>query len=82
MGWVAERRSRKVALASSHHRLYRQLTEIFRTDLPVAILYPLTTPFVANRRLHGLSTPYRIPVGGEHGVRVDRGGGGRAIVVA
>jgi len=39
-------------------RIYRQLAQIFRRDMPVTILYPLARFTVAHRRLRGLSSPY------------------------
>ena len=40
-------------------RIYGELMEIFRTDLPVTILYPFVGVSVTHRRLRGLSTPWR-----------------------
>jgi len=39
-------------------RIYRELAEIFRRDLPITILYPYAGFTVAHRRLRGLSSPY------------------------
>ena len=48
----------------ANDQIYREVMEIFRADLPVTFLFPATALCVAHRRLHGLSTPYRIPVAG------------------
>ena len=40
-------------------RIYAELMEIFRADLPVTMLYPIVGVTVAHRRLRGLSTPWR-----------------------
>jgi peptide/nickel transport system substrate-binding protein len=39
-------------------RIYRELAEIFRRDMPITILYPYASFAVAHRRLRGLSSPY------------------------
>ena len=39
-------------------RIYSELAEIFRRDMPVTILYPYARFTVAHRRLRGLSSPY------------------------
>ena len=40
-------------------RLYGRLTEIFRTDLPVTRLIPMSRDWFVHRRIRGLSTPFR-----------------------
>lgn len=40
-------------------RIYRELTEIFRADVPVTFLVPAVGNDVAHRRIRGLSSPYR-----------------------
>jgi peptide/nickel transport system substrate-binding protein len=40
-------------------RLHRELAAITQRDLPVLILYPVATHAVADRRLRGLSSPWR-----------------------
>ncbi|MFQ5739638.1 MAG: peptide ABC transporter substrate-binding protein [Acidobacteriota bacterium] len=40
-------------------RVYQQLREIFRTDMPVTFLFPRMGTTFAHRRLHGLSSPWR-----------------------
>ena len=40
-------------------RIFRELTEIFRADLPVTTLFPSPKTTVAHRRIQGLSTPFR-----------------------
>jgi peptide/nickel transport system substrate-binding protein len=40
-------------------RLYRQLTEFFRVDMPVTRLIPWSNEWFVHRRIHGLSTPFR-----------------------
>jgi peptide/nickel transport system substrate-binding protein len=40
-------------------RIYGELMEIFRADMPVTFLYPPVGLTVAHRRLRGLSTPWR-----------------------
>jgi peptide/nickel transport system substrate-binding protein len=40
-------------------RIYRELMEIFRRDVPVTFLHPVIRTFIAHRRLRGLSTPFR-----------------------
>ncbi len=40
-------------------RIYRELMEIFRRDMPVTFLHPVVRTFFAHRRLRGLSTPFR-----------------------
>ena len=40
-------------------RIYGKLMPIFQEDLPVTFLYPLVRTTVANRRVHGMSSPYR-----------------------
>ncbi len=40
-------------------RLYRRLTEIFRTDMPVTRLIPWSRDWFVHRRIQGLSTPFR-----------------------
>ena len=38
--------------------LYREMSSIFRRDLPLTFLYPFVRFTVVNRRLRGLSSPY------------------------
>ena len=40
-------------------RILRELTEIFREDVPVTFLFPHMQTTFAHRRLHGLSSPWR-----------------------
>ncbi len=40
-------------------RIYQELMEIFRADLPITSLFPFVGTDVAHRRLHGLSSPWR-----------------------
>ncbi|MGH7564723.1 MAG: ABC transporter substrate-binding protein [Gemmatimonadota bacterium] len=40
-------------------RISRELTEIFRADLPVTRLFPHVTTVAAHRRILGLSSPYQ-----------------------
>ncbi len=40
-------------------RLYSQLTEIFRADMPVTRLIPWSRAWFVHRRVRGLSTPFR-----------------------
>jgi peptide/nickel transport system substrate-binding protein len=39
--------------------LYREMTEIYRADLPVTPLYPFASSSAAHRRVQGLSSPFR-----------------------
>ena len=39
--------------------IHRELTKIFRVDLPATYLFPYLFTVVANRRIHGLSSPWR-----------------------
>jgi len=39
-------------------RVYRALTEVFRADLPVTCLLPITNTALAHRRVQGLNTPF------------------------
>jgi peptide/nickel transport system substrate-binding protein len=45
--------------ADERDRLYAEMTEIYRTDLPVTPLYPFTVMSAAHRRVLGLSSPFR-----------------------
>ncbi len=40
-------------------RICRELTEIFRADVPVTWLYPSIRTFFVHRRIRGLSSPWR-----------------------
>ena len=40
-------------------RIYRELAEIFRADMPVTFLFPYVRTTLAHRRLRGLSSPWR-----------------------
>ena len=40
-------------------RLYRRLTEMYRTDTPVMRLIPWSNEWFVHRRVRGLSTPIR-----------------------
>ncbi len=52
--------SAQAALAPDQYdRIYRQLGSILQADLPLTILYPSVWATVANRRVGGLSSPYR-----------------------
>ncbi len=42
-------------------QIYREVSEIFRADQPVTLLFPATAMGVAHRRLRGFSSPYRLP---------------------
>ncbi len=44
----------------ANDQIYREVTEIFRADLPVTFLFPPTVINVAHRRFHG-SSPRRAP---------------------
>jgi ABC-type transport system substrate-binding protein len=40
--------------------LYRQLTAVFQTDIPVTVLHPFTAITIASKRIRGLDgSPYR-----------------------
>jgi len=39
--------------------IYRQLSEIFRIDLPVTFLFPAVGTQVVHRRIRGMSSPWR-----------------------
>jgi len=39
--------------------IYRRLSEIFRTDLPVTFLFPAVGTQVVHRRIRGMSSPWR-----------------------
>lgn len=41
-------------------RLYREMREIFRADLPLLFLYPFGWSSVVHRRVRGLSSPHRV----------------------
>jgi peptide/nickel transport system substrate-binding protein len=41
-------------------RLYREMTEIYRADLPFLALFPYVTMNATHRRVQGLSSPWRI----------------------
>jgi len=41
-------------------RLYEELAEIFREDMPITFLFPDVWTWVAHRRIHGLSSPWRV----------------------
>ena len=43
----------------SKDRIYHELTEIFRRDVPVTFLMPRVATVVAHQRVRGLSSPYR-----------------------
>ena len=43
-------------------RIYRELLEIFREDVPVTYLVPGTITPVAHRRIQGLRSPFRTNV--------------------
>lgn len=38
--------------------VYRELTEIFRADVPITVLFPNVATIFAHRRLRGLSSPW------------------------
>ena len=38
---------------------YREMSEILRSDQPVAFLCGLADPFIVHRRVKGLSAPWR-----------------------
>ena len=40
-------------------RIYQELGQILRADLPMTFLYPSVTYFAAHRRVRGLESPYR-----------------------
>ncbi len=40
-------------------RVYQELMEIFRADMPVTVLFPRMRTTVAHRRIQGLSSPWR-----------------------
>ena len=40
-------------------RIYGELMDICRTEMPVTFLFPGVTTFFAHRRVHGLSSPWR-----------------------
>ncbi len=40
-------------------RIYRELWEIFRADLPITFVHTDIHHFVAHRRLRGLNSPWR-----------------------
>ena len=57
-------RASRTWVPEEEDRIYAELMEIFRADLPVTMLYPAVSFSVAHRRLRGLSTPWRSdPVG-------------------
>jgi hypothetical protein len=41
-------------------RLYREVGQILRAELPMTFLYPGVTFYVAHRRLRGLKSPWRV----------------------
>ena len=41
-------------------RLQREIAQIFRADLPVTFLFPSVVTTFAHRRIHGLSSPWRV----------------------
>jgi peptide/nickel transport system substrate-binding protein len=40
-------------------RAYREVTRIFRTDVPISLLFPIVHTTVSHRRVRGLSSPWR-----------------------
>ena len=58
---VVELIDRLVATADpdSADNIYRRLSEIFRTDMPVTFLFPSVGTLFAHRRIQGLSSPWR-----------------------
>ena len=40
--------------------IFRELMPILQDDLPITFLYRAMTPWVAHRRVRGLSTPWRV----------------------
>ncbi len=57
-------RASRTWVPEEEDRIYGELMEILRADLPVTRLYPIVSFSVAHRRLRGLSTPWRSdPVG-------------------
>jgi len=52
-------RARRTWVPEEEDRIYGELMEIFRADLPVTMLYPYVGVSVTHRRLRGLSTPWR-----------------------
>ncbi len=41
-------------------RVYGELAEIFREEVPVTFLFPDVKTWVAHRRVRGLSNPWRV----------------------
>ncbi len=39
--------------------IYRELTEIFREDVPITLLFPRVEYTFVHRRIQGLSSPWR-----------------------
>jgi peptide/nickel transport system substrate-binding protein len=67
-GWTGYRNPRIRQLAGEaartsdadlQDRLYREMTEIYRLDVPVTPLFLLTSMSAAHRRVQGLSSPFR-----------------------
>ena len=57
-------RASRTWVPEEEDRIYVELMEILRADLPVTMLYPVVSFSVVHRRLRGLSTPWRSdPVG-------------------
>ena len=52
-------RLRATADPDEEDSLYRQLTEIYRADVPFTRLIPFTLDWFVHRRIGGLSTPFR-----------------------
>ena len=52
-------RASRTWVPEEEDRIYAELMEIFRADLPVTMLYPYVSFTVTHRRLQGLSTPWR-----------------------
>ncbi|MEJ2238855.1 MAG: peptide ABC transporter substrate-binding protein [Gemmatimonadales bacterium] len=40
-------------------RAYQEVTQLFHTDVPITLLFPITHTMVAHRRVRGLSSPWR-----------------------
>ncbi len=52
-------RASRTWVPEEEDRIYGELMEIFRADLPVTMLHPIVRFSVTHRRLRGLSTPWR-----------------------
>ncbi|MGI9077095.1 MAG: hypothetical protein ACR2G6_07145, partial [Gemmatimonadaceae bacterium] len=52
-------RLQQTADPDEEDRIYRQISEIFRTDPPMVRLIPGSRSWFVHQRIHGLSTPFK-----------------------